>query len=462
MSMNSETSPCHETSGRAAASQGGQECPAEDRSWEQAFIPHVGWLSHERDDDLIRLLRQGYFEAAEQAFFWLYLRPGDRFIDCGAHIGLYSLTAARAASRDIHITAVEANPNTVELLRWNLLANEVSAEVIAAAIWKDESGAPFLSENSGRSAYACIAFDEGAPSIAVPTFTLDRLIKQNGSNPVALIKIDVEGAEHEALSGGISSIREHLAPLVMIEFTEQNLRRRGSTTEALARQLRDLGYSLFEIALDPFRLVPVSGPWPIWNKNLFACRDLDAVEARLSSVSPENLTVARDILGRGQACDRFRDLEELDRLRELAGRAEAFRTWAEETESRLGVSREETAATLVWARKTEEFLKVSREETAAARAWAENTEALLKDSRAETADMRASAESAEAELKASQEKNEATRSERSLALRDLDDERHRNEQLRNAMIPLADFARRFRWVYSGFLYFTQRTTSEKR
>jgi hypothetical protein len=35
---------------------------------DEVFVPHVGWLTHAPDDEVAQLLREGHFEAAEQAF----------------------------------------------------------------------------------------------------------------------------------------------------------------------------------------------------------------------------------------------------------------------------------------------------------------------------------------------------------------------------------------------------------
>lgn len=65
----------------------------------EIFVPHAGWLRHDADDEVALFLRQGWFEGTEQALAWLYLRPGDVFIDGGAHVGLFSLLAGRRSGR---------------------------------------------------------------------------------------------------------------------------------------------------------------------------------------------------------------------------------------------------------------------------------------------------------------------------------------------------------------------------
>lgn len=59
----------------------------------ELYVPHAGWFRHEPDDEVARFLSEGWFEYKEQAFLWLYLRPGDTFLDGGAHVGLYSVVA---------------------------------------------------------------------------------------------------------------------------------------------------------------------------------------------------------------------------------------------------------------------------------------------------------------------------------------------------------------------------------
>ena len=57
----------------------------------EVYVPHIGWLTYEDGDDVAELLNRGWFDYREQAFLWVFLRPGDRFLDCGAHVGLFSV-----------------------------------------------------------------------------------------------------------------------------------------------------------------------------------------------------------------------------------------------------------------------------------------------------------------------------------------------------------------------------------
>lgn len=308
-----------------------------ERSGDIAYIPHIGWLRHSPAEEVISLLRQGYFEASEQAFFWLYLRPGDTFIDCGAHIGLYSISADRATGGATRVIAVEPSGSTADHLEFNLKQNGVKdALIIRSAIWKTPGRIQFLAEGEGKAAYAHVLFEEqGEAAASVPTITLDQIVATVGVKEIALAKIDIEGAEPEALTGAQSAIEKGMLPVVMVEFTEHNLRRRGLTTANLVSQLEELDYILCEFSPKLLELAPFSSGGPIWYKNLFACRDLEQVNIRLRAASDSNRIIARDILDRASACSRFKELGELEHYRTLANESDGFRQWAERTEAML-------------------------------------------------------------------------------------------------------------------------------
>jgi FkbM family methyltransferase len=347
-----------------------------------AFIQHVGWLRHDCGEVVVRLLQQGHFEASEQAFFWLYLRPGDTFVDCGAHIGLYSVLASNAMSDSARVIAVEANPDTAQHLMFNLKSNNATeAIVIEAAIWDSLGEICFLESENGEAAYDHVDFFNDGPGLAVTSITLDQIVKDLGGDSVALVKIDVEGAESEAIIGGRDAITAGLLPVLMVEFTDSNLRRRGLTTDQLYNQLADLGYTLCEFNPEQLQLEPFRSDGPIWYKNLFACKDLSQVNLRLESAGNANRKIALDILARGAVCSQFKALEDLERFKKLAEQSEYIREWAERTEQFLLQERVTSNQFKEWAERTEQFLLQERVTSNQFKEWAERTEQFLLQER---------------------------------------------------------------------------------
>jgi FkbM family methyltransferase len=414
-----------------------------------AYIPHVGWLRHECGEEVIALLRQGYFEAAEQAFFWLHGRPGDVFIDGGAHIGLYSVLAHRAAAGSATIVAVEPSGATARYLAANLESNGVStATLVRAALWKAPGEVRFAAQAQGKAAYAHVAF-EGGGGDAVPATTLDEIVASCGAGAVALAKIDVEGAEPEALEGAARSIARGALPLLMVEFTEENLRRRGFSTGALRERLQGLGYTLAELDEETLQLRRFDEPGPIWFRNLFACADVAAVNARLAAAGPRERAIARDILDRARACNRFRELEDLDRLRAVEAESEKTRAWAEEAEARAASASRLSEERKTWAEEAEARAAAATRLAEERATWAGEADARAAAATRQAEDQRAWAEQAEARAAAAtsmadEQRAWAERSDRMLAQAkaETDAERERVRQLEEEIRPIREFARR--------------------
>ena len=393
-----------------------------------AYIAHVGWLRHECGEEVISLLRQGYFEAAEQAFFWLHGRPGDVFIDGGAHVGLYSIVAHRAAGGDARIVAVEASGATARYLAANLDANGVhGATIIRSALWKEPGEVRFEAEPQGKAAYAHVAF-EGAGGTAVPATTLDRIVEEAGIAQVTLAKVDVEGAEPEVLEGAGRSIARGALPLLMVEFTESNLARRGGSTQALRERLEGLGYTLAELDPATLQLAPFAAAGPIWYRNLFACTDIGAVNARLASAGRRERAIARDILDRAEACSRFKELEELDRLRAVEAESDRVRSWAEEADARATAATRLAEERTQWAERSDDMLGRANRDLASQRDGLRSQAQLLEAQRAQL-------EAQSAELEAHRHSGQALHN-------DLADARAALMALEEQTTPIRDFARR--------------------
>src|SRR5262245_5639961 len=110
----------------------------------QALCDATRWLIHKRvgrgpltgttrrdalrfqvypDQTCTLLYYGGRHELAEMAFMQRYLRPGDRVLDVGAHVGFYSLLAAKLVGLTGHIDAIEGDPKSAARLAENLALN---------------------------------------------------------------------------------------------------------------------------------------------------------------------------------------------------------------------------------------------------------------------------------------------------------------------------------------------------
>jgi FkbM family methyltransferase len=126
------------------------------------------------------------------------LHEGDTVIDVGAGIGEETLTFARLVGSTGRVVAIEAHPLTARCLRRNIDHDRaVSAEVVEVAIG-DSEGVILISDAGGSSVANRIGATSG---LEVPLVTLDALADRLAIGDVALLKMNIEGAERAALGG---------------------------------------------------------------------------------------------------------------------------------------------------------------------------------------------------------------------------------------------------------------------
>ena len=148
------------------------------------------------------------------------IRPGGVVFDVGAHIGFFSLLAAKRTGTTGRVIAFEPFEPNVARLRTAVTAN---------AITNIESYCLAMSDHAGEESFALhdsslegLLLDGAAlPSthtsvVMVRTATIDTLV--GGGIPAPdLIKIDVEGAEGRVIAGARETLAAH-KPALLIEI----------------------------------------------------------------------------------------------------------------------------------------------------------------------------------------------------------------------------------------------------
>ncbi len=146
------------------------------------------------------------FERASREVIDAHLKPGDLFIDAGAHVGAISLSAATApaAGDDNPVLAIEPAPDNLRQLAASIAANGMDQRItVVPAALGAASGRSRLHLTRGSMGYRLATDDAGAVAIDVDVFSLDDLLArfpQHDQRGVVL-KIDVEGQEADVLQG---------------------------------------------------------------------------------------------------------------------------------------------------------------------------------------------------------------------------------------------------------------------
>lgn len=140
------------------------------------------------------------------------LREGDIVLDCGANVGVFVREALVAGAATV--VALEPSPLNVECLRRNF-ASEIAAGrvvVVDRGVWHHEETLRFsVSKNSLRDSFVLgDAGRHGGKTLELRVTTIDDVRRTLGLARVDFIKMDIEGAEQEALAGAQQTLaRDH-------------------------------------------------------------------------------------------------------------------------------------------------------------------------------------------------------------------------------------------------------------
>lgn len=191
------------------------------------------------------------YERPEQLVLWSQLKTGSTFIDVGAHIGFYTLLAAKRVGPEGRVFSFEPDPDTYARLARNVKANPELAPRIRLFEFaaSDSVGVARLFRTSlGNMGGNTLAATGDAPAMPVKTTTLDQIFSKEALDPGrAVVKIDVEGHEIRALRGFRETLSGKAKPVLVVEAADQHLRRAGASSEQLVQELEALDYRLFEI-----------------------------------------------------------------------------------------------------------------------------------------------------------------------------------------------------------------------
>lgn len=165
-----------------------------------------------------RYVREANYEPEVTAVFRRLLRPGMAVIDIGANIGYFSMLAATLVGPSGHVLAVEPNPRNARLLEASRRVNGFDNVVVCQTAAGRETGLLVLntSHSNGTTSGLPPEVNDLLGATTVPCVTIDALV--GDTRRIDFVKIDVEGAEYNALLGAEAMIRR-CRPIIVSEFS---------------------------------------------------------------------------------------------------------------------------------------------------------------------------------------------------------------------------------------------------
>jgi len=205
-----------------------------------------GELRHFWDRLSLARARRQRAAKAEFAAALARLGPGDIAIDLGANAGEFTVPMARTGAR---VHAFEPDPHALSLL-CKAVAGYPNVSVVAAAAGDHDGtsrlyrAAGFAREPDRRSKSSSLFADKRnvGPADAVEIEVRDFIGFLRGlDGPVALVKMDIEGAEVQVLEALLGSDQAERVDAIFVETHERGLPALAGRIRALKERSRSLG-----------------------------------------------------------------------------------------------------------------------------------------------------------------------------------------------------------------------------
>lgn len=209
----------------------------------------IGTFRMEPGDLITRhVLEHGAHQRGTLNLALALLAPGQTVIDAGAHVGTFSVPLCREVQPGGRLIAIEGDPVNASLLRENLSLNGLDgvSAVVEAVLGKAGESVIALGEAGNTGATRFSAADRREVG-AVQATTLDDIVEEiGGIDDLAMVKLDLEGAELDALLGA-NDLIDRTSPILICEVSPRLLAEKTTTVEELTRWFDGANYLLYAI-----------------------------------------------------------------------------------------------------------------------------------------------------------------------------------------------------------------------
>jgi FkbM family methyltransferase len=198
----------------------------------------------------------GIWEPCLSSWLLERLKPGDVFIDIGANIGYFSLLASRIVGPYGQVVAVEALPDIAQILSHNIKLNgAANVRFVNVAAWDKDDLLMFFTDSHLSAKSTCLESHadkwELKHKCEVKAQPLSGILTQPEIQSARFVKIDVEGAEIEVISG-----MQRIMPLFnndvefIIEVNLNSLNSHSVAENYFLKWFADWGFHAYEMSND--------------------------------------------------------------------------------------------------------------------------------------------------------------------------------------------------------------------
>ena len=196
----------------------------------------------------------GRYEPQETQLAQGVLGPGMVVVDVGANWGYFSLVCAHLVTARGRVIALEPHPRLAAMLARNVQENrlpQVAVHRVAAGARSASAAFVGFDEGGGnwgvsRAAHGAEVADFESAAVAIDAFLDDSNVGR-----VDLIKIDIEGAEGDAIRGMADGLARHRYRYALVECHPAELARLGTSVAQCLAPFLTAGYRGWHIDHSP-------------------------------------------------------------------------------------------------------------------------------------------------------------------------------------------------------------------
>lgn len=185
------------------------------------------------------------------------LMEGNHFLDIGANIGYYSLIASQIVGQSGKVHAFEPISTNIAAFQQTIDRNQITNIALNQIAIGAANGVLTLFtsvDQPGSSGWASkVPSERRKKECNVPMTSLDTYLGEGNFGPIHLVKMDIEGAELDALDGGNNVFSGFTAPDLIVEINPFLLRLQGLSPQSLINVLKRLDYELYSIDKLPLK-----------------------------------------------------------------------------------------------------------------------------------------------------------------------------------------------------------------
>ncbi len=215
-----------------------------------AELPGFSIYASNDDAAVGRHVRGDNYERDVTAVFRRLLGPGMGVVDIGANIGYFTMLSASLVGAAGYVLAIEPNPRNARMLEASRRVNDFDQVTLSQTAAGPRTGLLALhrSHSNGTTSALPDALTALIHAETVPCIRPDVLVPS--TRRIDLIKVDVEGAEYQALLGCADIIARD-RPTIVSEFSPDQMEGiSGIDGRGYLRWLTGLGYGLSGIEPD--------------------------------------------------------------------------------------------------------------------------------------------------------------------------------------------------------------------